>query len=221
MREHLEYRRFRVWYCSLPAYPPTCLSSNLCIFTILTPTLTHSQAFVLMSPLPNHLSLPPLLSPSLLHTPFLFTGQQVLSGCVYSPPPLSYPSLSLRLSFPFSLCLFYVSLSLSLAAGKRREDAITAAHEGGWKKKKKKAHKANSSNPLRVVNSNPPNLWRFLTRQTEGKLLQSEDIRVSVPLALPGDLSHSEQSLRSHRVSLWSGLVACMRSIHLNPLTTI
>ena len=146
MREHLEYRRFRVWYCSLPAYPPTCLSSNLCIFTILTPTLTHSQAFVLMSPLPNHLSLPPplLLSPSLLHTPFLFTGQQVLSGCVYSPPPLSYPSLSLRLSFPFSLCLFYVcvclslSLSLSLAAGKRREDAITAAHEGGWKKKKKK-----------------------------------------------------------------------------------
>lgn len=57
----------------------------------------------------------------------------------------------------------------------------------------KKAHKANSSNPLRVVNSDPPNLWRFLTRQTEGKLLQSEDIKVPIPSALPGDLSHSEQ----------------------------
>lgn len=140
MREHLQYQRFRVWYCSLPAYPPTCLFSNLCISTILTPTLTHSQAFVLMSPLPKHLSLtPPPPLPTLLHEPFLFTGQQVLSGCVYSPPPRSYPSLSLRLSFPFSLFLcFSMCLPLSVAAGRRREDAITAAHEGGWKKKKKK-----------------------------------------------------------------------------------
>lgn len=52
MREHLEYQRFRLWHCSLPAYPPTCLSSNLCISTILAPTLTHSQAFVLMSAAP-------------------------------------------------------------------------------------------------------------------------------------------------------------------------
>ena len=169
MREHLEYRRFRVWYCSLPAYPPTCLSSNLCIFTILTPTLTHSQAFVLMSPLPNHLSLPPLLSPSLLHTPFLFTGQQVLSGCVYSPPPLSYPSLSLRLSFPFSLCLFYVSLSLSLAAGKRREDAITAAHEGGWKKKKKKSAQGKQLQSPQGCQLQSPQPLAFFNQANRGK----------------------------------------------------
>lgn len=107
MREHLEYQRFRLWHCSLPAYPPTCLYSNLCISTILSPTLTHSQAFVLMSPLPNHLSLPP---PS-LPAPFLFTRQQVLSRRVYSPLLRSYRSLflfspfSLTLSQSFCACL--------------------------------------------------------------------------------------------------------------------
>lgn len=106
MREHLQYQRFRVSHCSLPAYPPTCVSSNLCISTILTPTLTHSQAFVLMSPLPNHLSvtLPPHLN--LLSCIHLFSSPG--SRCwvaVFTPPhtPRSRPSLSRKPSLPFPL----------------------------------------------------------------------------------------------------------------------
>lgn len=110
MREHLEYQRFRLWHCSLPAYPPTCLSSNLCISTILAPTLTHSRAFVLVSPLPNHLSLPPPSPPTLfLH---LFSSQG--SRCwvaVFTPPllrfyvPSFFSTLSLSVSLPLSVFL--------------------------------------------------------------------------------------------------------------------
>lgn len=144
---------------------------------------------------------------------------------VFTPPASFLPFPLTKALFPFlSLSLFfYVSLSLSVAAGRRREDAITAAHEGGWKKEKEKKKHTRQTAPIPSGLSTPipPNLWRFLTRQTQGKLLQSEDIGVPVPSALPGDLSHSEQSLRSQRVSVQSGLVACMRSIHLNPLTSI
>lgn len=169
MREHLAYQRFRVWYCSLPAYPPTCLSCNLCIFTILTPTLTHSQAFVLMSPLPNHLSLSPPSPFSPAHTLSLHRAAGVEWLCLLPPPPF-YPSLSLRLSFPFSLS-FYGCLALSLAAGRRREDAITAAHEGGgWVGGSTQGKQLQSPQGCQLQS---PQLWRFLTRQTEGKLLQS------------------------------------------------
>lgn len=168
MREHLEYQRFRLWHCSLPAYPPTCLSSNLCISTILSPTLTHSQAFVLMSPLPNHLSLPP---PS-LPAPFLFTRQQVLSS-VYSPLLRSCRSLSLFPPLSLSLSLS-LSVHVSVAAGRRSEDAITAAQEGGWKKKHTRQTApipSGLSTPIGPTSG-------FLTRQTAGKLLQPEDIGV-------------------------------------------
>ncbi len=134
MREHLEYQRFRVWYCSLPAYPPTCLSYNLCIFTILTPTLTHSQAFVLMSPLPNHLSLSPSSPFSPAHTFSLHRAAGVEWLCLL-PPASFLPFPLTKALFPFLSLSFYGCLALSLAAGRRREDAITAAHEGGWKKK--------------------------------------------------------------------------------------
>lgn len=115
MREHLEYQRFRLWHCSLPAYPPTCLSSNLCISTILAPTLTHSRAFVLVSPLPNHLSLPPPSPPLSSCTFSLHRAAGVESPCLLplcfvstfplssAPPPFSL-CLSLSVSFCASLC---------------------------------------------------------------------------------------------------------------------
>lgn len=93
--------------------------------------------------------------------------------------------------------------------------------------KKKKAHKANSSNPLRVVNPNPtPQLQPlafFKTRQTEGKLLTSEDFGVPpspppIPLVLPGHPSHSKQSLHSQRVPKRCGLLPALQvstSVHL------
>lgn len=64
----------------------------------------------------------------------------------------------------------------------------------------------------------------FKTRQTEGKLLPSEDFGVSpsppppIPLVLPGHPSHSERSLHSQRVSKRCGLLPALQvstSIHL------
>lgn len=64
----------------------------------------------------------------------------------------------------------------------------------------------------------------FKTRQTEGKLLPSEDFGVSssppppIPLVLPGHPSHSKRSLHSQRVSKRCGLLPALQvstSIHL------
>lgn len=227
---------FRLWYCSLPAYTPptttntTCLSSNLCFFTILTPTLTHSLLlYSCRLSLTTYLYPPP---PSLLHTPFLFTGQQVLSGYVYSH---HHHHHTLSLSLPVFLL---VSLSLSLAAGRRREKAITAAHEGGWKKKRKKKHtRKTAQTPSGLSTPIPPppqthtpkphlNLWRFLTRQTEGKTVAVGRHRVAEVGARFFSPTWWSQPQRAGvcapRGSLYkSCLVACMRSVHLNPLTTI
>lgn len=139
MREHLEYQRFEVWHCSLPACPPTCLSSNLCISTNLTPTLTHSQAFVLVLPLPNHLSLtsPPTSCMHLFPTPL---HQAAGVEWLFTPPPRSYHSLSLFFPFSLSPLSFCVCVSLSMAAGRRREDAITAARGRVGEKKARGKH---------------------------------------------------------------------------------
>lgn len=117
--------------------------------------------------LTTYLCLPPLRS--LLHTPFLFTGQQVLSGCVYSPclPPTlpsHWGSLSLSLSF-------YVCLSHSLAAGRRREEAITAAQEGGWKKKSTQRKQLQSPTGCQLQSPQP---LAFFNQANTGKTVAVE-----------------------------------------------
>lgn len=160
-----------------------------------------------MSPLPNHLSLSP---PPLLFCTHLFSSPGSRCWVVMFTPTTTttIPSHSLSLSFSWSL-FRALSLSLSLAAGRRREKAITAAHEGGWKKKEKRSTQGKQLKPPQgcQLQSPPPpqthtpkphlNLWRFLTRQTEGKTVAVGRHRVAevglVFLALPGDLSLSEQ----------------------------
>lgn len=192
MREHLEYQRFRLWHCSLPAYPPTCLSSNLCISTILAPTLTHSRAFVLVSPLPNHLSLPPPSSPPTLFL-HLFSSQGSRCWVAVFTPPLLRFHRSLFLFPPFlslSLCLsLCLSVRVSVAAGRRSEDAITAAQEGGWKKK----HTRQTA-PIPSGLSTPigPTCFLFFFFFSPGKQRENccsqKTSGSPLPLALPGDV---------------------------------
>lgn len=70
-------------------------------------------------------------------------------------------------------------MRVSVAAGRRSEDAITAAQEGGWKKKHTRQTAPIPSGLLTPVGPTSG----FLTRQTAGKLLQPEDIGV------PGSIS--------------------------------
>lgn len=117
---------------------------------------------------------------------------------VFIPPPsyhshsLGYAlSLSLFFFFPLSFLQVSLCLFLSLAAARRREEAITAAHEGGWEKKKHTRKTAPIPSglsapiqPPKNPSSPPPhhNLLHFLTRQTEGKTVA---VSRPFPSALP------------------------------------
>lgn len=164
--------RFRVWYCSCTCISPTCLSSNLCFFTILTPTLTHSQAFVLMSPLPNHLSLSPPSPFSPAHTFSLHRAAGVEWLCLFPPPP-SYPFLSLRLSFPFSLCLsMCVSLSLS-GSWWEEGGGYNSCTRGRVEKKKRSTQRKQLQSPPGCQLQSPQPL-AFFNQANRGKTVAVE-----------------------------------------------
>lgn len=138
-----------MWYCT--CISPTCPCSNVSVFCFFFHySRSHINTF---GGFCSHICplLPRLWCAHLFSSP----ASRCWVVMFISLPPL--PSFFLSFFLYVSVCA-----CLSIAAGSMREEAITAAHKGtGWRNKKK-VHKANSSNPLWVVNSDLLpifNLW--------------------------------------------------------------